>query len=104
MDSLGLQEMLVVAVVALLVFGPERLPELARQAAGWLRKFRASASSSMDELRQAADIRDLEDELRSLKNELSGARDAVTKPLKSTVAQDRPRSADQAPPVDLEAT
>ncbi len=104
MDSLGIQEMLVVAVVALMVFGPDRLPELAKQAATWVRQFRSSATSSLDELRRAADIQDLEEELRTLKGELTGARDAVTRPLRSALEEDRPRSADKAPPIDMEAT
>lgn len=104
MDSLGFQELLVVAVVALVVFGPERLPELARDAAMWLRKFRATATSSLDDLRRAADIQDLEDELRSLRGELAGARDTITKPLRSLTAPDQPRAADRSPPVDMEAT
>lgn len=104
LDSFGLQEMLVVGVVALVVFGPERLPELARQAATWLRQFRSSATSSLDELRRAADIQDLEDELRSLKGELNEARDSVTRPLRSAMRADRPRDRDTAPPIDMEAT
>lgn len=114
MDSLGFWEMAAVAFVALVVFGPERLPEMAREAAKWVRKFRTSASRSLDDLRQAADIQDLEDELRSLRSELRGARDSVTKPL-SSVGDDvndalrgsgrrSPRSSDLAPPIDMEAT
>lgn len=107
MDSFGFSEMLVVAVVALLVFGPERLPDMARDAAQWLRRFRTSASRSLDELRRAADIQDLEDELRSLKSELKGARDSVTRPLSSLnedVNGADSQSADRSPPIDMEAT
>ncbi len=102
-DSFGFQEMLVIAVVALVVFGPERLPELAREAAVWLRKFRASASSSLDDLRRAADMEDLEEELRSLRQELRGARDDVTRPLRG-LGEERPRASDRSPPIDMEAT
>lgn len=105
MDSLGFPEMLVVAVVALLVFGPERLPEMAREAAKWLRRFRSSASRSLDELRRAADIQDLEDELRSLRGELRGATDSVTRPLSSLKDEvGGGADPDRSPPIDMEAT
>lgn len=103
MDSFGFPEMVVVAVVALLVFGPERLPEMAREAATWIRRFRTSASRSLDDLRRAADIQDLEDELRDLRGELRGARDSVTRPLRELAAGDGPEG-ERSPPIDMEAT
>lgn len=104
MDSFGIQEMLVIAVVALVVFGPEKLPELARQGAKWVSRFRAQATSSLDELRKAADLEDLEQEFGSIRDDLRGARDAVTKPFRDVVSGDTPRAEDQAPPIDPDAT
>lgn len=104
MDSFGIQEMLVIAVVALVVFGPERLPELARQGAKWLNRFRSGATASIDELKRAANLEDLEEELASLREDVERARDSVTRPLKDAVAADGPRSANQAPPIDPDAT
>ena len=40
LSDIGLFEVLVVIVVALFVFGPERLPGMARQAGGWMRDLR----------------------------------------------------------------
>ncbi len=40
LSDIGFLEVLVVVVVALFVFGPERLPGMARQAGGWLRDLR----------------------------------------------------------------
>lgn len=40
MFDIGFSELLLVGVVALLVFGPERLPELARNGALWLGRLR----------------------------------------------------------------
>ncbi len=48
---MGLAEIAVIAFIAVLVFGPERLPELARQLAGFVRKARSFATSARDELR-----------------------------------------------------
>ncbi len=51
MFGVGLQEMLVIAFVAVLVFGPDRLPDLARQAGRMARQVRSFAHSARDELR-----------------------------------------------------
>lgn len=44
-------EMAVIAFVAVLVFGPERLPEFARQAGQMVKKAKGFAHSARDELR-----------------------------------------------------
>lgn len=51
--SLGPAEILVILLIALLVFGPKRLPEVGRQvgrAARELRKFQQSLRSDLDEV------------------------------------------------------
>ena len=51
MFGVGLPEFAVIALVAVLVFGPDRLPELARQAGRMVRQVRRMANSARDELR-----------------------------------------------------
>jgi sec-independent protein translocase protein TatB len=51
MFGIGLPEMAVVALVAILVFGPDRIPELAKQAGQMVRKMRNLANNARDELR-----------------------------------------------------
>src|SRR5437899_7185206 len=43
MFDIGLQEMLVIGVIALLVFGPARLPELGRMVGRAMREFRRAS-------------------------------------------------------------
>ncbi len=43
MFDIGLQELLVIGVIALLVFGPSRLPELGRMAGRAMREFRRAS-------------------------------------------------------------
>ena len=50
MFDIGFSEMLVIAVVALVVLGPERLPKAARFAGLWVRRARAQWNSVKDEL------------------------------------------------------
>lgn len=100
MGNLGFTEIAVIAVIALLVFGPERLPELARQAGKMLARFREETSRSVDELKRAADVQDLDRELKSLTRDIRDVRSSVTRSL---TAETR-RPADAPPPIDPEAT
>jgi sec-independent protein translocase protein TatB len=107
----GFQELIVIAVVALLVFGPDRLPEVARNAARFLHRFRTETQRSVSELKRAADVEDLDRELRGLGRELRETRDSVTKGLSDAVtgaggsgAGGPVRKDGDPPPFDPEAT
>ena len=52
MFGIGLPELLVIIVVAVVVFGPERLPEFARQAGRLVRQLRNLAQSAQSQLRE----------------------------------------------------
>lgn len=102
MDNLGFQELLLIAVVALFVFGPDRLPELARQAGKALARFRQETSKSVAELKRVADLDELDAELRSIRQDLREVRSSVVKSV--TADPSRPRPADAPPPIDPDAT
>lgn len=51
MGSFGAPELLFIAVFALLVFGPKRLPEIARGVGRAMREFRRATSELTEELR-----------------------------------------------------
>jgi TatA/E family protein of Tat protein translocase len=53
--SLGPAEILVVLVIALVVFGPKRLPEVGRQVGGALRELRKVQDTVQNEIRTALD-------------------------------------------------
>lgn len=50
MLGIGLPELFVLAVLALIVFGPERLPDLAAKAARAVKALRAQATKAMSDL------------------------------------------------------
>ena len=51
--NIGLPEILVVLVIALIIFGPKRLPELGRSIGKGIREFRSSISGDDDDERPA---------------------------------------------------
>ena len=69
MGQLGFSEMLVIFVVALLVFGPKKLPELGKSLGKGIREFRKAT----DELKSSWDeqVRDIQAPLNDVKKDLN---------------------------------
>ena len=59
MLNVGFGELLVVVIVSLVVFGPERLPEVARQLGRFIGRVRLTTQRMLDELKSEAELRDL---------------------------------------------
>lgn len=58
-------EMIIIAILALVVLGPSRLPEMARKVGGWLAELRNAAREITAGLEaEVADIKGLGDELK----------------------------------------
>ena len=55
MFGIGMTELLVILVVALIVFGPTRLPELARSLGRAMGEFRRASTDLRETLREAAE-------------------------------------------------
>ncbi len=73
MFDVGLSELLVIGLVALIVLGPKRLPEMARAAGRWtarIRRFVSEVKSDFDRELHNAELT----ELRKLKQELDETR------------------------------
>ncbi|MFY9913251.1 MAG: sec-independent translocase [Nocardioidaceae bacterium] len=109
MFDIGLPEFMVLAVVALFVFGPDRLPEVARQAGKMLRSARQMLTQARSQLSD-----ELGPEFANLDlNELN-PRALVKKHLLDDLEDDdddapkrpglRPLDLGEAAPFDLEAT
>lgn len=84
MFDVGFWELVLLGVIALVVLGPERLPQVARTAGRWVGRARSYASNLTDELeRQTRDaeggsgIGTLRDELNRTRDELTRARDEL---------------------------
>jgi sec-independent protein translocase protein TatB len=59
MFNVGIGEIFAILVVCLVLFGPERLPELARQAGRLLGRFQLLVQDALDELKEDSDLKDL---------------------------------------------
>lgn len=72
MGPLGIWEIVAIAVVALIVLGPRRLPEAARQLGKWIRQFKDHSASVKSELADAIDPDDLR-EITAMQRDLKDA-------------------------------
>ena len=70
MFDIGFSELLVIAVVALLVLGPERLPKAARFAGLWVRRARAQWYSVRSELERELASDELKRSLRETETQM----------------------------------
>lgn len=69
MGSLGFGEIAFLVILALLIFGPDKLPGMASNIGRTVGALRREASSTIDELKRAAEL----DELRGVADDLRGA-------------------------------
>ena len=85
MFGFGFWELVVVMVVALVVVGPERLPQLARTAGLWIGRLRRMADGVREEIQRELAAEDLKKSLKDLKEE-SGF-DELDQAMRRTEAQ-----------------
>ncbi|MFD1099174.1 Sec-independent protein translocase protein TatB [Shewanella litorisediminis] len=63
-DGIGFMELLLIAIIGLVVLGPERLPVAVRTVSGWIRAMKRMANSVKDELEQELKIEQLHADLK----------------------------------------
>ncbi len=67
MGAIGMQEMIVIFLVVLLLFGSKRLPELARGLGKGIREFKKATQDLKDEL----DVREIERDIKKDLNDIN---------------------------------
>lgn len=87
MFDLGFSELLVIAVVALVVLGPERLPRAARFTGLWVRKARAQWYSVKSEFERDMAAEDLKRSIGDPARDLRGDVEDIRRELDQTSAQ-----------------
>ncbi|QBR91955.1 sec-independent translocase [Nocardioides euryhalodurans] len=110
MFGVGLPEMAVIALVAVVVFGPDKLPEFARQAGRFLHRLRTFATSTRDELRielgpayADLELRDL-DPRTVVRRHIVEAMEEAEEESRPKRKGSRPLADGEVPPYDAEAT
>ncbi|MBN8793286.1 MAG: twin-arginine translocase subunit TatB [Stenotrophomonas nitritireducens] len=73
MFDIGFGELLLIAVVALVVLGPERLPKAARFAGLWIRRARNQWDSVKQELERELQAEELQRNLRNVRQSVQQA-------------------------------
>jgi sec-independent protein translocase protein TatB len=109
--GIGLPELLVIVVVAVIVFGPDRLPDFARQAGRFVRQVRQFSQSARDDIRAELgpefsdfEISDL-DPRRAVRKYIQDAWDEDDKDdSEPDRAGHRPLDDGELPPYDSDAT
>jgi len=105
MFDLGFGELLLTAVVALLVLGPERLPRAARVAGLWMRRARASWYSVRAQFERELADDELKRSLQATRKEFDGLRQDLQRPLsldapRTTATTGTPIAPGDAAPLD----
>ena len=59
MFDVGFSELLLIALVALVVFGPERLPKLVKETSYWIRKVKSTMNSAKSEIDRELQLMEL---------------------------------------------
>lgn len=90
MMDVGWGELLLLAAVALLIFGPEKLPKAAADAGRMVRKLREMASSAQSDLSPGLDV-------EGLKNDLKSVADLHPKRILGSALSDKPANSGTPP-------
>jgi len=93
MFDAGFLEMIVIAIIALVIVGPERLPSIARKVGGWLGKARALVNSTRSEIEQELrtdEMRNMlimqEEKIRNLQDSVQHSVDSASQHVKDEIA------------------
>ncbi|GGR68516.1 sec-independent protein translocase protein TatB [Nocardioides luteus] len=109
MFGIGFAELAVIVVIAILVFGPEKIPDMARQIARLIHQVRTLANSARDDLRgelgpayKDLELRDL-DPRRIVSKQIQDAL-ADIEEEEARAKAPKPLLAGEKPPYDDQAT
>ena len=94
--GIGLPELIVVLIIAVVVVGPKRLPEVAVQLARLIRQLRGYATDVTSQMRSELD--ELTREYEQVRKELQEFRESATKEVRS-VASEMDRAMREAPAI-----
>jgi sec-independent protein translocase protein TatB len=92
----GFWEIVFLAVLALLIFGPERLPGVARNLGKAIGQFKREATSTLDELKRSADYQEFKGVTEEFRTASADLR-STTRDLERTASLTGPVASDARP-------
>jgi sec-independent protein translocase protein TatA len=78
--GIGIPGLILILVIALIIFGPNKLPQLGRAAGSTLREFKAATKGLHDDVKE--DIQELKEDAKDIKEDVQEAVTAEIKPDK----------------------
>jgi TatA/E family protein of Tat protein translocase len=96
--SIGPMELILIFVIALLVFGPKKLPEIGRSVGKALREFKKTSEEikgRIEEEIEASEIKDIRKDIRAgvdgIKSEVKSFTDDITKDAEKDESGEGPK-------------
>lgn len=103
MFDIGFAELLIIAVVALIVLGPDKLPTAIKTVGMWVGRIRRTVSSIQSEISEELRIDELKRTTAISKEELEKELKEMSQPFNEVVGSDSPMSAKASSPEELQA-
>lgn len=101
-DSISFSEIFTILIVVIIVFGPNRLPEMMRKLGQWTARARTSVETLRSEL--GSDYKDVIDPIKEVRSDLRGIRRELSDTARSVVSEVDAATKDVRDSVDVKKT
>ncbi len=101
MFGMGFAEILIIAIIAILFLGPDKLPETMVEIAKFFRSVKKTVTSAKESLEEELHISDIKEEALNYKKELTSASNELSRMTDMTEVGSEIREAKQAMKVDM---
>jgi TatA/E family protein of Tat protein translocase len=86
--SIGPAELILIFIVALLVFGPKKLPEIGRSVGKAIREFKKTSEEIKSRIEEEIEASEVKDVAKTLETEAKEIKDNLTKELEKHDAEE----------------
>lgn len=86
--SIGPAELILIFIVALLVFGPKKLPEIGRSVGKAIREFKKTSEEIKGRIEEEIEASEVKDVVKTLETEAKEIKDNLTKELEKHDAEE----------------
>lgn len=91
MGNIGFPEMVLIFVVALLVFGPKRLPELGKSLGRGISEFRRASSDLRNSIEREIEAAEVDQAIKETKKATEQVKDEIKQSIVDTPVPDTPK-------------